>query len=93
MATNLLLPSALRRPEKAETPKLLLSRADAAAALGVSERTLDTLTAPHGPLKPVRIGRRVMFAPAVLQRWIESETESSTDSTADNAGVIRSDDG
>lgn len=72
--SSALLPSALRRPEKSEAVKLLLSRADAAAALGVSERFLDTLTAPHGPLKPVRVGRRVLFSPATLQRWIDAET-------------------
>ena len=77
-----LLPSALRRPEKTETPKLLLSRADAAAALGVSERMLDTLTAPHGPLKPVRVGRRVLFSPAMLQRWIDAESSEAVASNS-----------
>ncbi len=87
MASSSLVPSALRRPEKTETLKLLLSRADAAAALGVSERMLDTLTAPHGPLKPVRAGRRVLFAPAVLQRWIDAATcdTVSNDSTSNTA--------
>lgn len=52
----------------------LLSRTEAAKALNLSERMLDTLTEPAGPLKPVRIGRRVLFAPAVLQRWIAAQT-------------------
>lgn len=69
-----MLPPALRRPEKSESPKLLLSRTEAAKALNLSERMLDMLTEPHGPLKPVRIGRRVLFSPAALQRWIDSET-------------------
>ncbi|TXT35296.1 MAG: hypothetical protein FD138_1413 [Planctomycetota bacterium] len=76
--TTKLLPAALRRPEKAETPKLLLDRREAAEALGISERMLDMLTEPHGPLKPVRFGRRVLFSPAVLQRWIDSVTADST---------------
>ena len=42
--------------------------------LGISQRMLDTLTEPHGPLRPVRVGRRVLFSPAVLQRWIDSES-------------------
>lgn len=71
------LPPALRRPEKSESPKLLLSRAEAAKALNLSERMLDTLTEPRGPLKPVRIGRRVLFPPAMLQRWIDAETARS----------------
>lgn len=72
------LPPALRRPEKSESPKLLLSRAEAAKALNLSERMLDNLTEPRGPLKPVRIGRRVLFPPAMLQRWIDAETTDPT---------------
>ena len=78
MNSTSLLPAALRRPEKRETPKLLLDRREAAEALGISQRMLDTLTDPHGPLKPVRVGRRVLFSPAVLQRWIDSETPVAT---------------
>lgn len=69
-----MLPPALRRPEKSESLKLLLSRVEAAKALNISERMLDTLTEPHGPLKPVRVGRRVLFPPSILQRWIDAET-------------------
>ena len=71
-----LLPAALRRPEKSETPRLLLSRDEAAKALNVSVRMLDLLTEPAGALKPVRIGRRVLFSPAELQRWIDAETKA-----------------
>ncbi len=71
-----LLPAALRRPEKTETPRLLLSRDEAASALGVSVRMLDLLTEPAGTLKPIRIGRRVLFSPAELQRWIDAETKA-----------------
>ncbi len=76
MNSTSLLPAALRRPEKRETPRLLLSRDEAAKALNVSVRMLDSLTEPAGPLKPVRIGRRVLFSPAELQRWIDAETKA-----------------
>lgn len=75
--SSTLLPAALRRPEKTETPRLLLSRDEAAKALNVSVRMLDTLTEPTGALKPVRIGRRVLFSPGELQRWIDAETKST----------------
>ena len=90
MQSNNLLPAALRRSEKRETPKLLLDRRETAEALGISQRMLDTLTEPHGPLKPVRVGRRVLFSPAVLQRWINTATcaavttEAATYSEATN---------
>lgn len=77
MNSTSLLPAALRRPEKSETLRLLLSRDEAAKALNVSVRMLDTLTEPAGALKPVRIGRRVLFSPAELQRWIDSETKAT----------------
>lgn len=77
MNATTLLPAALRRPEKTETPRLLLSRDEAAKALNVSVRMLDTLTEPAGTLKPVRIGRRVLFSPAELQRWINAETKAT----------------
>ena len=82
MNSTSLLPAALRRPEKRETPKLLLDRREAAEALGISQRMLDTLTDPHGPLKPVRVGRRVLFSPAVLQRWIDAATCAAVTSEA-----------
>ena len=78
MTATTLMPPALRRPDKAESLKLLLSRMEAAKALNISERMLDTLTEPHGPLKPVRIGRRVLFPPSVLQRWIASQSDNTT---------------
>ncbi len=77
MNATTLLPAALRRPEKMETPRLLLSRDEAAKALNVSVRLLDTLTEPAGTLKPVRIGRRVLFSPAELQRWIDAEAKAT----------------
>ncbi len=68
------LPPALKRPEKVEAPRLLLSRSEAAKSLNISARMLDSLTEPHGPLKPVRVGRRVLFSPTMLERWIAAQT-------------------
>ena len=47
-----------------------LSRRDAAAMLSVSERTLYERTAPRGPIKPVKMGRRVLYSVAELERYI-----------------------
>ena len=88
-----MLPTALRRPEKRETPKLLLDRREAAEALGISMRLLDTLTDPQGPLKPVRIGRRVLFSPGELQRWIDAESAGSTADTHCEGEAVNGADG
>jgi predicted DNA-binding transcriptional regulator AlpA len=53
-------------------PRLLLTSREAAATLAVSERTLWGLTAPRGPIRPVRVGRAIRYAPTELQRWIDS---------------------
>lgn len=47
---------------------LLIDRKTAAAALGVSTRTLDYAVI-RGLLKPRRLGRRVMFSPKELERF------------------------
>ncbi len=81
MNSTSLLPAALRRPKPNRTPKLLLDRIQAAAALGICPRLLDQLTAsvsrPNAPLMPLRVGRRVLFTPAELQRWIDAETKAT----------------
>ena len=53
------------------TPRLLLSAREAAKALNISERTLWNLT-QSGDIPHVRAGRRVLYAPADLERWIDS---------------------
>lgn len=73
------LPDALQRPTLTPIPRLLLSRDEAALAIGLSVRELDDLTSPRGPIRCVRCGRRVLFAPGELQRWIDAE---STDADA-----------
>jgi hypothetical protein len=69
------LPIALQRPSLTPIPRLLLSRDEAAVAIGLSVRELDDLTSPRGPIGCVRVGRRVLFAPAELQRWIDAASE------------------
>lgn len=72
-----LVPSALQRPVLTPIPRLLLSRDEAAVAIGLSVRELDDLTAPRGPLRCVRVGRRVLFSPLAIQAWIEQETSQA----------------
>ncbi len=74
MPQALSVPFALRRPDPPVVPRMLLPRRDAAAAISVSVRTLDDRTSPRGPIRCVRIGRRVLYSPAVLQQWIDSQT-------------------
>jgi predicted DNA-binding transcriptional regulator AlpA len=67
-----------RPPSDSPTPPaisspLLLTAREAARALAISERTLWGLTAPRGPIRPVRVGRAIRYAPAELQRWIDSQ--------------------
>ena len=52
-------------------PRLLLTAKEAAAALGVCEKTLWSLTDPRGPIRCVRIGRAVRYDPHDLSAWIE----------------------
>ena len=47
-----------------------ISRSEAAKRLGISTRTLDRRTAPNGPIKPFRLGRRVLFSVAELDRYV-----------------------
>ena len=50
----------------------LLGRAEAAQALGISLRMLDQLV--HvGELKPFRLGRRVLFRPAVIEGFARKD--------------------
>jgi len=53
-------------------PRLLLTPKEAATVLAVGERTLWALTAPRGPIRPVRVGRSVRYTTDALQSWIEA---------------------
>jgi excisionase family DNA binding protein len=50
-------------------PLLLLTKAQAAKALSVCERTLDDLVKYHGVLR-VKIGRSVRYRVSDLEQWI-----------------------
>lgn len=68
-----ILPPALQRPALMPIPRLLLSRDEAAIAIGLSVRELDDLTSPRGAIRCVRVGRRVLYSLAALQAWIDSQ--------------------
>jgi excisionase family DNA binding protein len=54
---------------------LLLTPREAAEALAVSERTLWSLTWPRGPIRAVRIGRSVRYAPDALRAWVDAQSD------------------
>ena len=51
--------------------KLLISARQAAADLSICEKTLWSMTAPRGPIPVVKIGRRRLYDPNDLARFIE----------------------
>ena len=55
--------------------KFLLSKPEAARTLSISEKKLWSLTEPRGPIKPVRLGGRVLYSPETLRAFIRSEEE------------------
>ncbi len=62
----------LEAPEALSAPTglLLLAAPQAARTLSISERKLWEISAPRGPLPTVRIGKRVLYSPADLARFI-----------------------
>ena len=52
----------------------LINRAAAASLLGISERTLWSLT-KNGTVPVIRIGRSVRYSVAALELWIAGQTE------------------
>ena len=65
-------------PTATPAPPLLLTVKEAAALLAISARTLWSLTAPRGPIRPVRVrGRSIRCAPSELQRWIDAQQEGA----------------
>ncbi len=54
---------------RTEAPKLLLSPREAARALGISERTLWTITQSR-EVPSLRIGRLVKYRPEALAAWL-----------------------
>ena len=59
-----------RPPEGHSSPKLALSKAEAAAALGVSVDFFEVHVMPE--LRVVRRGRRVLVAVREIERWLEA---------------------
>jgi hypothetical protein len=56
-------------------PKLALTRAEAAEAIGVSAVTIDRLT-KRGLLRPSRATRRPLYAVKEIERFLAATTES-----------------
>lgn len=59
-------------------PALALRCSDAAAALGISERTLWALTAAN-EVPHVRLGRTVLYPTADLQAWLTKRAAETAD--------------
>ena len=53
--------------------KLLLSTDEVAKALGICTKSLWNFTVPRGTIPSVKIGSRVLYSPADLQKWIDSQ--------------------
>ncbi len=62
-------------PDGSGPVQLLLTAKEAAAALGISERLLWSLSAPRGPLPVVRLGGAVRYPVAELERAIRGMVE------------------
>jgi len=63
--------------------KNLWSVRETAARLGISERTLHTITAPRGTLHSVKIGVRVLYRPETVEAWLK-EREGGANAEAGN---------
>lgn len=61
--------------------KALWSTEECAEQLGISKRTLFTITHPRGTLKSVKIGTRVCYRPESVQAWLD-EQEAKMESEA-----------
>lgn len=56
-------------------PVKLLDKSAVSRMLGVSQRQVDVLRQRDG-MPWVQLGRRVLFDPAKIVKWIESKTEN-----------------
>ncbi len=56
-------------------PKLALNAREAAAALGISERSLWALTR-DGVIPAVRLGGRLVYPVATLERWLDQQARA-----------------
>lgn len=72
-----------------ETDFDCITRAEAARRLGISLRTLHERTDPHGPIKPIRWGRRVLYSVKELDRYIRDVMNGCGSRTSDDNGGDR----
>ena len=59
--------------ETSTDKKLLYSASETARQLGVSQRTLWSLTTPRGSLPCIRLGSRCMYSRRQLESWIAEQ--------------------
>lgn len=67
-------PTGRARSGSVEPPPLVLRPREAARALGLSERTLWTLT-QRGEIPHARIGKCVIYPTAALLAWLDERTQ------------------
>jgi len=53
--------------------KRLFSVKEVATILGVSERSIWSITSPRGNLVPCKVGCRVLYSQAAIDRFIEQQ--------------------
>lgn len=63
-----------KAPEVEAIPKIALAIPEAALAISVSDRTLQTLI-KNGELPTLRIGTRRLVATDVLREWVREKTK------------------
>lgn len=69
-----------------DVPRLALDLREAAASLGISDRTLWALTAPRGPIRAVRVGRRsIRYYIRDLERYLAELPAEGDETQADDA--------
>jgi excisionase family DNA binding protein len=55
--------------------KLLYSARETAAMLGLSQKTVWSISTPRGTLPVVRVGSRTLYSKTDLEAWIESQRQ------------------
>jgi excisionase family DNA binding protein len=68
-------------------PRLLLSKEEAARALGISMRTLTGLMARNEIPGFFRLGRRVLFSAEAIRAWIAEKVKGSSGSQCEPRGA------
>lgn len=68
----------LARVRSSHRVTLMLGKADAAAAMGLSERTLHRMI-ERGEVGTVRVGSRVLVPVQELERWVAAKLAQGTE--------------